>query len=79
MAQGAIGGLYNSLPPSLTLGTGSGGGNLTTDNITVEHLMTVQRVVRRRENPRWFNLSRDAWLDEDISSAELRRRYNRLW
>jgi acetaldehyde dehydrogenase/alcohol dehydrogenase len=77
--QGAIGGLYNALPPSLTLGTGSGGGNLTTDNITVEHLLTIQRVVRRRENPRWFNVSRDTWLDDDTPAAEIYRRYNRLW
>lgn len=77
--QGAIGGLYNSLPPSLTLGTGSGGGNLTTDNITVEHLLTLQRVSRRRENLRWLNVPRESWLDESLSPDEIQRLYNQHW
>jgi acetaldehyde dehydrogenase/alcohol dehydrogenase len=77
--QGAIGGIYNTLPPSLTLGTGSGGGNLTTDNITVEHLLTVQRVSRRRENPRWANVSRETWLDESVPVDKIQRQYNRHW
>jgi acetaldehyde dehydrogenase/alcohol dehydrogenase len=42
--QGAIGGAYNRLPASLTLGTGRG--NLTADNVTVDHLLVRQRVVR---------------------------------
>lgn len=44
--QGAIGGVLNRLPASLTLGTGRG--NLTADNVSVEHLLVRQRVVRRR-------------------------------
>jgi len=77
--QGAIGGIYNSLPASLTLGTGSGGGNLTTDNITVDHLLTIQRVTRRRENGRWLAIDRDIWLDEWRDPEDVRRRYNRMW
>jgi len=47
-SQGAIGGLYNSLNPSLTLACGSGGKNITTDNISVKHLLNIQRIAYRK-------------------------------
>ncbi|MFC2102552.1 aldehyde dehydrogenase family protein [Bacteroidota bacterium] len=47
-SQGAIGGLYNSLNPSLTLACGSGGKNFTTDNISVKHLLNIQRIAYRK-------------------------------
>ena len=45
-AQGAVGGIYNNLSPSLTLGCGSGGRNITTDNITAKHLLNIQRIAK---------------------------------
>lgn len=77
--QGAIGGLFNALPASLTLGTGSGGGNLTTDNVSVQHLLTIQRVLRRRENDRWMRIDRETWMDESVDPDEVHARYNRMW
>ena len=47
-SHGAIGGLYNCLHPSLTLGCGAGGRNITTDNVTVTHLLNLKRVTQRR-------------------------------
>ncbi|MFH1159798.1 MAG: hypothetical protein V1733_02495, partial [bacterium] len=47
-SQGALGGLYNSLTPSLTLACGSGGKNFTTDNISVKHLLNIQRIAYRK-------------------------------
>jgi acetaldehyde dehydrogenase/alcohol dehydrogenase len=47
-SQGALGGLYNGLVPSLTLACGSGGKNYTTDNISVRHLLNIQRIAYRR-------------------------------
>jgi acetaldehyde dehydrogenase/alcohol dehydrogenase len=47
-SQGALGGLYNGLTPSLTLACGSGGKNFTTDNISVRHLLNIQRIAYRR-------------------------------
>jgi len=47
-SQGALGGLYNSLTPSLTLACGSGGKNYTTDNISVRHLLNIQRLAFRK-------------------------------
>lgn len=49
-SQGALGGLYNSLTPSLTLACGSGGKNFTTDNITFRHLLNIQRIAYRKVN-----------------------------
>ena len=48
-AQGAVGGLYNNLSPSLTLGCGSGGHNSTTDNITAKHLLNIQRIAKPKK------------------------------
>jgi len=46
-SQGALGGTYNKLQPSLTLGCGSGGKNITADNISARHLLNVQRIANR--------------------------------
>lgn len=42
-ALGAPGG-STSLIPSFTLGCGSYGGNITSDNITVDHLINIKRI-----------------------------------
>ncbi len=49
-SQGAIGGLYNCAVPSLTLGCGSKGRNSTTDNISVENLLNLKRIFKRKDN-----------------------------
>ena len=41
--HGAIG-LSTELPPSMTLGCGSWGGNVTSDNVSPIHLMDIKRV-----------------------------------
>ena len=41
-AQGAIGGIYNKLLPSLTLGCGPSGGNSVSGNIEVKHLLNLK-------------------------------------
>ena len=55
-SHGAIGGLYNRNHPSLTLGCGAGGRNITTDNVTVSHLLNLKRVSRRMVDMRWFRV-----------------------
>jgi len=75
--QGAIGGIFNSLRPSLTLSCGTGAGNLSTDNITVEHLLNVHRIARRRPNDRWLDVPRAAWLDTNVGADEILEMYNR--
>lgn len=56
-AQGAIGDVYNfHVPPSLTLGCGSWGGNSVSENIGVKHLMNIKTMADRRENMLWFRV-----------------------
>lgn len=45
--HGTIGALYNSLVPSLTLGCGAMGGNITTENVGYKNLLNIKRVARR--------------------------------
>jgi acetaldehyde dehydrogenase/alcohol dehydrogenase len=49
-SQGALGGMFNTLQPSLTLGCGTGGKNITTDNISAKHLLNIQRIALRKVN-----------------------------
>ncbi len=46
--HGTIGALYNSLVPSLTLGCGAMGGNITTENVGYKNLLNLKRVARRK-------------------------------
>ena len=62
-SQGALGGTYNGLHPSMTLATGDGGKTTSTDNITVKHLLNIQRLARRKVTPCNPDLNR-MYLDE---------------
>ncbi|MDX3314807.1 bifunctional acetaldehyde-CoA/alcohol dehydrogenase [Streptomyces sp. ME08-AFT2] len=55
-SQGAIGGVYNSLLPSLTLGCGSWGSTSVSNNVSAAHLLNVKRVGTRRNNLQWFKV-----------------------
>jgi acyl-CoA reductase-like NAD-dependent aldehyde dehydrogenase len=46
--HGTIGALYNTLVPSLTLGCGARGGNITSDNVGYKNLLNIKRLARRR-------------------------------
>lgn len=48
-AHGSIGQLYNDLVPSLTLGCGAAGGNVTTDNINYRNLLNIKRAALRNK------------------------------
>jgi acetaldehyde dehydrogenase/alcohol dehydrogenase len=50
-SQGALGGTYNRLRPSLMLACGTGGKNITTDNISARNLLNIHRIARRRVSP----------------------------
>jgi acyl-CoA reductase-like NAD-dependent aldehyde dehydrogenase len=47
--HGTIGALYNSLVPSLTLGCGAMGGNITTENVGYKNLLNIKRLARRNQ------------------------------
>jgi len=76
-AQGAVGRMYNSLHPSLTLGCGTGGKNITTDNVTARHLINIQRIARRREDRRFARFDLSLYLDEAIDADTIQRAFNR--
>ena len=54
--HGAIGDIYNTNMPSLTLGCGSFGGNSTTANVSSVNLINIKRVAKRRVNMQWFKI-----------------------
>lgn len=70
-SQGAVGGIYNSLHPSLTLGCGSGGGNITTDNITASHLLNIQRIANRRDNKKWAAFDTNRYFDTSVKANDV--------
>jgi acetaldehyde dehydrogenase/alcohol dehydrogenase len=74
--EGALGGIFNHPPPSLTLACGSGAGNVTTDNITVEHLINVHRVARYMPNERWLRIPKQTWLDPETDSQRVGELYD---
>ena len=78
-SQGAIGGSFNTLRPSLTLACGTDAGNVNTDNISVEHLLNIHRVARLRPNSRWHGKARARSLDESVDADQIREIYNRNW
>lgn len=53
---GAIGDIYNTNTPSLTLGCGSMGHNSTTANVSVSQLINVKRVAMRKSRMKWFKI-----------------------
>ncbi|MEW6356542.1 MAG: bifunctional acetaldehyde-CoA/alcohol dehydrogenase [Planctomycetota bacterium] len=61
--HGAIGGLYNRIHPSLTLGCGAGGRNITTDNVTVSNLINLKRVTKRMVDMRWFRVPPEIYFE----------------
>lgn len=75
--QGAIGGTYNTLNPSLTLSCGTEAGNIFTDNITTTHLLNIQRIARRRPNLRWHSIPEELWLDKKIDAEKIEALYNK--
>ena len=78
-SQGAIGGTFNTLRPSLTLACGTDAGNVSTDNISTDHLLNIHRVARLRPNSRWLDKTRSLSVDEKIGAEEIREIYNRNW
>ena len=54
--HGAIGDIYNTNLPALTLGCGTFGGNSTTANVSTSNLINLKRVAIRRVNMQWFKV-----------------------
>ncbi|KGE18007.1 bifunctional acetaldehyde-CoA/alcohol dehydrogenase [Paenibacillus wynnii] len=62
--HGAIGDLYNTNIPSLTLGCGSYGRNSVSQNVTAINLINVKRVNRRTVNMQWFKVPNKIYFEK---------------
>ena len=61
--HGAIGDIYNTNMPSLTLGCGTFGGNSTTANVSSVNLINLKRVAKRRVNMQWFKIPQKIYFE----------------
>ena len=72
-AQGGIGDIYNfKMPPSLTLGCGSWGGNSVSGNVGPQHLLNIKSVAERRENMLWFRVPEKVFFKKGCMPVALR-------
>ena len=62
-SHGAIGDIYNTNMPSLTLGCGTFGGNSTTSNVSSVNLINVKRLAKRRVNMQWFKVPNKIYFE----------------
>ncbi|MEW4370422.1 bifunctional acetaldehyde-CoA/alcohol dehydrogenase [Paenibacillus kandeliae] len=62
--HGAIGDIYNTNLPSLTLGCGSYGRNSTSSNVTAVNLINIKRVARRTVNMQWFKIPSKVYFEK---------------
>jgi acetaldehyde dehydrogenase/alcohol dehydrogenase len=62
-AVGALGGIYNSMTPTFSLGCGTWGGSNTTDNVNYRNLLNVKTVSRRQTPPQWFRVPADTYFN----------------
>ena len=66
--HGAIGDIYNTNMPSLTLGCGTFGGNSTTANVSSVNLINIKRVAKRRVNMQWFKVPEKIYFESGAIS-----------
>ncbi len=71
-SQGGIGDLYNfKVPPSLTLGCGSWGGNSVCGNVGPKNLLNYKYVAERRENMLWVRTPEKIYFKKGCMSTAL--------
>ena len=64
-AVGGIGNIYNNMKPSLTLGTGSYGGNSISHNVTDTDLINIKTVAKRRNNMQWVKMPPKVYFERN--------------
>jgi acetaldehyde dehydrogenase/alcohol dehydrogenase len=76
-AVGALGGVYNSMTPTFSLGCGTWGGSNTTDNVNYRNLLNIKAVSRRQTPPQWFRVPSDTYFNpgslENLRQVETRQ------
>lgn len=64
-ALGGLGNIYNNMVPSLTLGTGSYGGNSISHNVTDTDLINIKTVAKRRNNIQWVKMPPKVYFERN--------------
>jgi len=62
-AVGALGGVYNNLTPTFSLGCGTWGGSSTTENVNYLQLLNIKTVSHRRTPPQWFRVPSNTFFN----------------
>ena len=71
-SHGGVGDVYNfRLPPSLTLGCGTWGGNSICENVGAKHLLNIKIVAKRRENMLWFRAPEKIYIKRGCLTVAL--------
>lgn len=60
---GGLGGVYNNLNTTLSFGCGTGGGNITTDNVGVQNLLNYKRVPHRKNFVLSFQTTKNIYIN----------------
>lgn len=60
---GGLGGVYNNLNTTLSFGCGTGGGNITTDNVGIKNLINYKRVPKRKNFTLAFQTTKNIYIN----------------
>jgi acetaldehyde dehydrogenase/alcohol dehydrogenase len=60
---GGLGGVYNNLNTTLSFGCGTGGGNITTDNVGIKNLINRKRVPKRKNFMLTFQTTKNIYIN----------------
>ena len=60
---GGLGGVYNNLNTTLSFGCGTGGGNITTDNVGIKNLLNYKRVPKRKSFTLTFQTTKNIYIN----------------
>ncbi|MBY0359327.1 MAG: bifunctional acetaldehyde-CoA/alcohol dehydrogenase [Candidatus Obscuribacterales bacterium] len=60
---GGLGGVYNNLNTTLSFGCGTGGGNITTDNVGISNLINYKRVPHRKNFVLSFQTTKNIYIN----------------
>ncbi|WP_223595062.1 bifunctional acetaldehyde-CoA/alcohol dehydrogenase [Neobacillus bataviensis] len=63
--HGAIGDIYNTSLPSLTIGCGTYGGNSVSQNVGAANLINIKKVAKRRTMTQWFKVPSQIFFEKN--------------
>ena len=63
--HGAIGDIYNTSLPSLTIGCGTYGGNSVSQNVGAANLLNIKKVAKRRNMTQWFKVPSQIFFEKN--------------